>query len=218
MAHTLEADSIYLEFDTRRILSDIYIKAETGKITGLLARNGQGKTCLLNIIYGNLNPQSRSVRFDGVHTINAFKRIDFLSYLPQFSFIPQSLTIKDVFKDFETDFALFASYFIDFEDLYKASFSNLSGGQKRLIEVYCLIKTKSLFSMLDEPFSHIMPVHVETIKEILSLEKQHKGFIITDHLFRHITEISDSLYVLKDCKTYLTKSLEDIEELGYAHL
>ena len=94
MIHTLEADSIYLEFDMRRILSDIYIKAETGKITGLLARNGQGKTCLLNIIYGNLNPQSRSVRFDGVYTVDTFKRTDLLTYLPQFSFIPQSLTIK----------------------------------------------------------------------------------------------------------------------------
>jgi lipopolysaccharide export system ATP-binding protein len=218
MVHTLEADSIYLEFDMRRILSDIYIKAETGKITGLLGRNGQGKTCLLNIIYGNLNPQSRSVRFDDVHTVNAFKRIDLLTYLPQFSFIPQSLSVKSIFKDFETDFETFTNYFTEFKDLYKTPFSNLSGGQKRLIEVYCLIKAKSQFSMLDEPFSHIMPLHVEVIKEILLTEKKHKGFFITDHMFRHIIEISDSLYVLKDCKTYLAKSIEDIEELGYAHL
>ena len=72
--------------------------------------------------------------------------------------------------------------------------------------------------MLDEPFSHIMPLHVEVIKDIIQREKYRKGFIITDHLFRHITEISDSLYVLKDGKTYLTHSIDDIEELGYARL
>ena len=218
MAHTLEADSIYLEFDTRRILSDIYLKAETDKITGLLARNGEGKTCLMNIIYGNLNPQSRSVRFDGVHTLKAFKRIDLLTYLPQFSFIPLSIPVKSIFKDFETDFDLFTRFFPEFKDLYKSNFGNLSGGQRRIIEVYCIIKSKSQFSMLDEPFSHIMPLHIELIKEILLLEKPHKGFIITDHMFRHITDISDNIYVLKDGKTHLTKSLEDIEELGYAHL
>jgi len=47
MIHTLEADGIQLEFNGRSILSDIYLKAETGKITGLLGRNGEGKSCLM---------------------------------------------------------------------------------------------------------------------------------------------------------------------------
>lgn len=42
MIHKLEADSISLEFGSRRILSDVYLKCETGKITGLLGRNGNG--------------------------------------------------------------------------------------------------------------------------------------------------------------------------------
>ena len=64
MHHKLEADSILLEFETRRILSDIYFKCETGQITGILGRNGQGKTCLMNIVYGNLNPTSKSGRLN----------------------------------------------------------------------------------------------------------------------------------------------------------
>ena len=55
MNHTLEVDSIQLAFNNRRILSDIYLKCETGKITGLLGRNGQGKSCLMKIIYGTLS-------------------------------------------------------------------------------------------------------------------------------------------------------------------
>lgn len=55
MKHTLEADSIQLAFGQRQILTDIYFKCETGKIIGLLGRNGQGKTCLLNIVYGTLS-------------------------------------------------------------------------------------------------------------------------------------------------------------------
>ncbi len=77
MTHRLEADSIQLEFDGRKILSSIYLKCETGKITGLLGRNGQGKSCLMKIIYGILKCE-KSVRFDNVAQYEAFKRPDLL--------------------------------------------------------------------------------------------------------------------------------------------
>ena len=83
MKHKLEVDSIQLEFGQRRILSDIYFKCETGSITGLLGRNGQGKTCLMNIVYGSMKASSKSVQFDNVSIYEAFKRSDLLNYLPQ---------------------------------------------------------------------------------------------------------------------------------------
>lgn len=217
MVHTLEADSIFLKFGDRSILTDIYLKCETGQITGLLGRNGQGKTCLMNIIHGTLRGTSQSVRFDDVHTVHAFKRHDLLTCLPQFNFIPKNLTIRRVFDDFETVFDDFKDHFPDFEKYYKTRLNELSGGERRLIEVYVLIKSNALFTMLDEPFSHIMPVHIETIKDILVEEKQKKGFLITDHNFRHVVDICEDIYVLKDGKTHQTKILEDIETLGYAH-
>jgi ABC-type sugar transport system ATPase subunit len=72
MTHCLEADSIQLEFNGRRILSDIYLKCETGRITGLLGRNGEGKSCLMQIIYGTLACE-KSVRIDGVSALSAYK-------------------------------------------------------------------------------------------------------------------------------------------------
>ncbi len=54
MNHKLEVDGVQLSFGLNQILSDVYFKCDTGKITGLLGRNGAGKTCLMNIIYGSL--------------------------------------------------------------------------------------------------------------------------------------------------------------------
>ncbi len=218
MLHKFEADSIVLEFGTRRILSDIYFKCETGQITGILGRNGQGKSCLMNIVYGNLNPLSKSIRFDNVSIFHAFKRPDLLTYLPQFNFVPAHLKIRRIFSDFELDFSEFERIFPEFSARYKSRISALSGGQRRLIEVYAILKSKSQFSMLDEPFSHLMPIQVEKINELLEQEKLKKGFIITDHMFRYVTAVSDNLYVLKNGKIHLTKHLADIEELGYARL
>ncbi len=216
MEHKFEADNILLEFGTKRILSDIYFKCETGQITGILGRNGQGKTCLMNVVYGNLNPFSKSIRFDNIAVLQAYKRPDLLTYLPQFNFIPSHLTLKRIFSDFELNFDDFEKVFPEFSTKFTSSIDTLSGGQRRLIEVYVIIKSRSQFSMLDEPFSHLMPLQIEKVNELLELEKLNKGFLITDHMFRYVTEISDDLYVLADGKTHLTKDIIDIERLGYA--
>src|SRR5699024_992112 len=95
---------------------------------------------------------------------------------------------------------------------------NLSGGQRRLVEVYVILKAKSRFAMLDEPFSHITPLQIEKIKELLDDVKQEKGILITDQLYRHVIGSCDSLYVLKDGKTFLTKEVADMDKLGYTNL
>lgn len=218
MIHKLEADSIQLEFGLKRILTDVYFKCETGFITGLLGRNGQGKTCLMNIVYGSMLASSKSIRFDNVSIYQAYKRADLLTYLPQFNFIPGELTLTRVFRDFNTSIIDFESYFPDFKNKSEIKIKQLSGGQRRLIEVYVIIKSKSQFSMLDEPFSHVMPLHVETIKELLATEKLNKGFLITDHMYRQFLDICDNLYVLTEGKTHLTKTIDDIERIGYARV
>ncbi len=61
-----------------------------------------------------------------------------------------------------------------------------------------------------------MPMQIEKVKEMLLREKENKGLLITDHLFREVTAVSDRLYILVDGKTFLTRSGQDIETLGYA--
>ena len=218
MTHILEADGILFEIGARRILGDIYFKGETGKITGILGRNGQGKTCLMNIVYGNLNPLSKSIRFDNISMVHAFKRPDLLTYLPQFNFIPSSLTLKRVFADFSLDYNTFGELFPEFKTKYNSKIKNLSGGERRLIEVYVVIKSQSKFSMLDEPFSQLMPLQIEKVIEILRNEKHRKGFLITDHMYQQVSNVCDDLYVLVDGKTHLTRNLQDVEDLGYVRL
>lgn len=217
MTHKLEADGIQLEFNGRRILSDIYLKCETGKITGLLGRNGQGKSCLMKIIYGSLQCE-KSVRFDNISHYEAFKRPGLLRYLPQFNFIPKALTLQRIFKDFELEYSTFDKLFPQFKTKYKSSINTLSGGEYRLIELYVIVKSKSQFAMLDEPFTHLNPVEIEKVQNLLLEEKENKGLLITDHMFKHISQISNNLYVLTNGKIHLTKSIEEIETLGYARL
>jgi ABC-type lipopolysaccharide export system ATPase subunit len=213
MTHKLEVDSVQLAFNGKRILSDIYLKCETGKITGLLGRNGQGKSCLMKIIYGSL-PCDKSVRFDSIAHFDAFKRPDLLLYLPQFHFIPPRLTLTRIFNDFELDYSTFAKRFPEFSANYHTAINSLSGGGRRLVEIYTIVKAKSQFAMLDEPFTHLNPVQVEKVKEFLLEEKSNKGLFITDHMFRHVIAICDHINLLTNGKTHLVKTIEEIETLA----
>ncbi|HEX3933782.1 MAG TPA: ATP-binding cassette domain-containing protein [Puia sp.] len=216
MNHALEFDSIRLSFNGRIILSDIYMKCETGKVTGLLGRNGQGKSCLFNIVYGERKVEESSVRFDKKSVPNAYTRPDLLLFLPQFDFFPRSLTVARVFEDFQVDFSEVEKRFPEFANRHKFKLKELSGGQFRFLQTYIILKARSQFAILDEPFTHLMPLQIEKIIEVIKEEKENKGLLITDHLYQEIIDLSDNLYLLKDGKTHRIKDPSEVEELGYA--
>lgn len=215
MIHQLEIDSVILEFGSKRVLQDVYLICETGKITGLLGRNGSGKTCLMNIIYGQLRPENHSVRIDGKVLSKKPRKPYQIMYLPQFAYIPKSLSLKRIFQDFRLNYDEFVIEFPEFEKYRHVKLNRLSGGEQRIIEVYLLLVSKTNFCLLDEPFSQIMPIHVDTIKRLIVREKQNKGILLTDHLYEHIVDICDSLYVINSGKTHLTKNVHELETLGY---
>ena len=96
MTNLLEVDSVILEFDSKRVLQNVYLKSETGKVTGLLGRNGAGKSCLMKIMFGELIPNDKSIRINGNALVTSDRSPKDLRYLPQKRFVPNSLTIKRV--------------------------------------------------------------------------------------------------------------------------
>jgi ABC-type multidrug transport system ATPase subunit len=213
--HTLLADNIQLAFGPRRILSDISIRCETNSITGLLGRNGTGKSCLLRILYGEMAATTRSVQFDGLNLPQPFKRHGLLLYLPQLNFIPATLSLRRVLDDYQLEFRDMEKIFPELGLTYRSRIGNLSGGHQRLINLYIVIRSPSHFALLDEPFTHLMPLQIEKIKELLLDEKPNKGWLITDHLYHEVTSISDRLYILVDGTTHHTKTDQDLLSLGY---
>lgn len=199
MKHILEVSGIELRLGARQLLSEINIRCETGSVTGLLGSNGEGKSCLFQIIYGELSFVPRKLRLDGT----VVDTVPGMLYLPQFSFVPGWLTIGRVLADYGLDFDAFSARFPEFRGMARTRFRELSGGLRRLIEVFIVLMAEAEIVLLDEPFSHLMPLQVEQLKELLKEEKARKGLIITDQLVQHVQEVSDRLYVLSGGKTNL---------------
>lgn len=213
--HQLHADNIRLTFGSRTILQQAGIHCSTGAITGLLGRNGSGKSCLFRILYGDLPADSRDVRFDGGTVLHPFRQPDLIRYLPQFHFIPGNLTPHRVLEDFGLDFTGLQRHFPELAGSYRTPVRDLSGGQQRLIELYIILRSASRFALLDEPFTHLMPLQIEKVKELLREARSAKGLLITDHLYRDVMAISDQVYVLANGQTHAVTTDHDIERLGY---
>lgn len=211
----LEIDNIELSFDSKRILYGIYLSAETGKITGILGRNGCGKTSLLRILFGNLTPKYGSVRLDGKHQKKRLFNTGKVSYLPQHQLLPNNLSLKKAFNVFNADWISFAEIFTSFKEHENQKVKNLSTGELRVIETYLILNLNKEIILLDEPFSFIAPVYINRIKNIITEKKAHSIVIITDHYYNDILEVSDTIYFVKNGSSKIIGSKTDLENEGY---
>lgn len=214
MKHTLEISGIRLLFGERLILSDVYLKIETGDVTGLLGRNGCGKTCLMRVILGSL-PAEKSILVDEKMLYESYRHPELIRYIPQHYFIPKSLTLKRIFKDFSLNFTAFTTIFPEFETRYKSKIGHLSGGMRRIVELYVIMKSPAQFVLLDEPFTHVSPMQIDKIKSIIDEERANKGFFVTDHMYRHVLKVCDRIFLLSDGKTKPISDESDLKRLGY---
>ncbi len=195
--HLLEIDSVQLHFGDRVILSDIYLRCETGKITALIGRNGSGKSCLMKFAFGMQRTSQGMVRVDG-KWINPGRVSSFISYLPQFSFIPGNLRIRQVFRDFMLSTSDLDEYFPELVRHDEAKVATLSGGLRRILEVCAILCSPTPFSFLDEPFTHIMPLYVAQLRDLMLRVKERKGLLIADHRHEDVRPVTDQLYLLDD--------------------
>ncbi len=211
----LEVDSVTLEFGSRTILSDVYMCFEQGEVTGILGRNGTGKSCLLNIIYGSLRAGYSNVRYNGAAIVKAYRHPEKVRYLPQTSFIPKFIKLERVLGRFGSDKEGFTDTFPEFRDQLSTRFGEFSFGQKRIIETWLILKSESDFVLLDEPFSYLAPLQIERFSEIIATEKMNKGIVITDHLYRDLLRVAGPLYLLHDRQSYRINDREELRRLGY---
>jgi len=213
-----ELDNVELSFGEKQVLYGVYIKAEKGKITGILGSNGSGKTSLLRIFFGNLQCNNKLVRIDGKSTLKNLYSVKNIILLPQDNFLPGEMKLFKLFNIYKVSWENFITSFTNFRKYYKTRFSQLSGGERRIIAIWLSIKSASDFIMLDEPFTHLTPLARNIIKEELIKEKENKAILLTDHLYKELMEITDVMYFIKNGCSRQIENPEELEELGYLKL
>ena len=193
----LELKKISKSFASRLVLNQISFHVNRGEIFGILGPNGSGKTTLFNLILGILPVDSGKITING-ETINSFPihvRCENykISYVPQNSACLLGLTvesnleaiseikIKDKIKRKEIIQELIARFAL--ENIKHTKARSLSGGERRRLSISMALVTKPSILLLDEPFSALDPLSVETIRKIIADLQQQSGIssILSDH-------------------------------------
>jgi ABC-type multidrug transport system ATPase subunit len=194
----LETDSVELSYGQKQVIAGGYMKLESGRIHALVGRNGFGKSSLMRVVFGSLTPQFRFTRYNGNPLPYPFKKPGLIRYLPQFDFVPRRLKISSFLKLYDVPWHKIVACFPEFEGCEKMKLGALSGGQIRMVTSLAVILSPVKFVLLDEPFTHVMPLHVDVLKSLIQQEAAAgKGFLITDHMYDHVLDLADSFYYME---------------------
>lgn len=212
---TLLADSIRLSFGNFNVLNGAWLRSETGKVTGVLGRNGSGKSCMFRAIMGGLKTQELFVRVNDEIVTGSAEMGKHIKYLAQKTFLLPDLTLTETFTYFNADFDAFTDDFPKFLQYPDTPVKKLSGGEVRIVEIWLCLCSDSPFCILDEPFAYLAPIAVEVIQKLIQREKSRKGIIISDHNYEALLEVSDEVLLLADGYVHLIKERSDLVRYGY---
>jgi ABC-type multidrug transport system ATPase subunit len=194
----LETDSVELSFGEKKVIAGGYIKLEGGRIHALVGRNGFGKSTLMRVVFGSLQPQFKFTRYNNTPLQHPYKQRGLIRYLPQFDFAPKRFRLQHFLKLYDVPWSKLVACFPELEGAENRRLGELSGGQLRMVTSMAVILSPVKFVLLDEPFTHIMPIHVEMLKSLIRAEAATgKGFLITDHLYDHVLDMADTFYYME---------------------
>jgi lipopolysaccharide export system ATP-binding protein len=222
---TLELKNIKKSFKKKEILHGINLQIRSSEVFGLLGPNGAGKTTLFSLISGLEMTTSGKIFLDEYDI--TFKDISFraskgIIYLPQEPSVFRKLSVADNIKAaLQTKFKnieikdKYTSIMKEFDlfSLEKQISENLSGGQRRKLEIARAFALEPKFILLDEPFAGIDPLTINEIKSIiLKLRAKNVGVIISDHNAQATMDICDNISVINNGEIIASGNPSSIKE------
>ena len=194
--HRLIVDSVVVRFGEKTVLTGGYITSETGMVTGLLGRNGAGKSCMFRALMGGLRVENVMVSIDE-KPIDRQTIGQHIKYLPQGRLIPEGMQLHRAFELYGVNYWTFVNRVPRFSRHYDSPIYELSGGEARLAELYLVLLSDASFYILDEPFTMVDPVSIDEVKALI-LETLCDGeLILSEEDVRRI-EALEQTYLKED--------------------
>jgi lipopolysaccharide export system ATP-binding protein len=221
----LKCNNLKKKYDTKIIVQNISLEVNSGEVIGLLGPNGAGKTTTFYMIVGLIKSDSGSIAINDIDITSTpmHKRFEHgISYLPQEPSIFRNMTAVDNIKAIlETDNKLtkheknnilddLITKF-DLKSFLNTEGIQLSGGERRRVEIARALALKPKFLLLDEPFAGIDPLSVIDIQKIIKdLSQDNIGILITDHNVRETLKICDKSYVVNSGQVLASGKSKDL--------
>lgn len=221
---SIEVSKLVKVYKKRRVVNEVELTVSSGEVVGLLGSNGAGKTTTFYMVVGLVKPESGRIILDGEDVadlpmhIRARKGI---GYLAQEASAFRKLTVEENLcllwqvhgvskaEQKERLEQLLEKY--DLKKVRRSKAMELSGGERRRLEIARALATKPKYLLLDEPFSGVDPIAVATIQGIIKqLKEQGLGILITDHNVRETLAITDRAYIIREGRIMVSGNAREI--------
>ena len=206
------------------MVNDVSVNFHQGEIVGLLGPNGAGKTTSFYMIVGLIKPYAGKIFLNeqDITELPMYKRAQMgIAYLPQEASVFRHLTVEDNIKAIlqfsgkskEEQRDKLESLISEFniQKVRHNKGNNLSGGERRRVEIARCLASDPRFILLDEPFAGVDPIAVEDIQGIVAkLKDKNIGIVITDHNVHETLSITDRAYLLFEGKVLKSGTAEEL--------
>ena len=211
MTNNFITKNISYSIKNKVIINNISIEISNENITGFIGPNGAGKTTFFHILAGLIKPSKGHVFLNNINIsdLPTYKRLDNgIAFLPQNSSIFQQLSVRenilsglDFNKSVDKETKLQRlNELLDQFNLHEIQHTygiNLSGGERRKVELARCLIMKPKFILLDEPFAGIDPVTIKETQQMLkTIKASGTGVLISDHNAADTLKICKTIYLL----------------------
>jgi len=220
----LETSDISKSYSGRKVVDSVSVHVSQGEVVGLLGPNGAGKTTSFYIIVGLISADSGKVKLDGKDLTNMpmYKRANHgISYLPQEASVFRKLSVEENLMAILQTRRMSGrerqekmDQLIDqlgLETVRRSKGYQLSGGERRRVEIARSLAIDPAFLLLDEPFSGIDPIQVLELQRIIfELKKAGIGILVTDHNVRETLVVVDRAYIINNGRIFRDGTPEEL--------
>lgn len=224
MEYSIRTEGLVKKYKNRTVVNEVSINFTQGEIVGLLGPNGAGKTTSFYMIVGLIKPFAGKIFLNDTEITDMpmYKRAKLgLAYLPQEASVFRQLTVEDNIKAIlefsgkskQEQRDKLESLISEFniEKVRHNKGNNLSGGERRRVEIARCLASDPKFILLDEPFAGVDPIAVEDIQNIVAkLKGKNIGIVITDHNVHETLSITDRAYLLYEGRVLKSGTAEEL--------
>ena len=218
MSNLVEIKELGKCYGKKKVMNNLSLSLESGRIVGILGPNGSGKSTLIKMMAGVLKPTSGQIIINGYPVGVNTKKI--VSYLPERTYLNPSMKVKeavDYFADFYEDFSkqkaldMLEKFGINEQDKIKS----LSKGTREKVQIVLVMSREAKLYLLDEPMGGVDPAARDYIlRTIISNYNEDATVVITTHLISDIENVLDEVVFIKqgesvdDIRTKYNKSVD----------
>lgn len=212
----LDIKNLNKSYEKNKILNNINIKVESGKIVGLLGKNGVGKSTLIKIINGLLQKDSGEILLNGNKITPQDK--EKIAYLPEKTYLNKNMRVIDYFNYMSEFYGTFnkekAINLLEKLNLnINTKICKMSKGMQEKLQLILVMARDAELYILDEPLGGVDPATRDYILDtILSNFKEGSSVIISTHLISDIEKILDDVIFIDDGKIVLSKNADTLRQ------